>query len=247
MKRLRKLITTSLIMASIMSISSIEASAEWKTDSKGWWYADGSSWSVGWKQIDSKWYYFNSDGYMAHNTTVDGYKLGLDGAWMQDTAGVFYVGTDLVPMNTTSFSGNGYCSYSNKYKTSHDTMVDNLNNTYDNYIRLSCFDGGDNSRIGDGVQFVYTEIPLQKQFKKFKSLVGIGQYSKDYLESAVVKVYLDDKVAYSKQFKSGDMLDNIELDITGKTKIKFAVENIKGKDGMGNTQVFGFFNPQFIK
>lgn len=36
--------------------------------------------AVGWVQINSKWYYFYSNGRMAVNVTIDGYKLGSDGA-----------------------------------------------------------------------------------------------------------------------------------------------------------------------
>ena len=50
-----------------------------------WWYTEGSSWATGWKLIDGNWYYFNSDGYMAHDTTIDGCKLGSNGAWIQNT------------------------------------------------------------------------------------------------------------------------------------------------------------------
>jgi hypothetical protein len=62
------------------------ASAEWKQDSNGWWNTEGSSWwSVGWKEIDGKWYYFGQDGYMVHDTTINGYIIGSDGAWIQST------------------------------------------------------------------------------------------------------------------------------------------------------------------
>lgn len=43
--------------------------------SKGW-FKDGIVKS-------SKWYYFNEDGTMAHDTIVDGCKLGSDGAWIR--------------------------------------------------------------------------------------------------------------------------------------------------------------------
>ncbi|MBE6088432.1 MAG: DUF4362 domain-containing protein [Clostridium beijerinckii] len=86
MKRLKltKMIASVLVVASVLSLNPIGVSAEWKQDSNGWWNTEGSSWSIGWKQIDGKWYYFNYNGYMAKDTTVDGYKLGSDGAWIQD-------------------------------------------------------------------------------------------------------------------------------------------------------------------
>lgn len=87
MKRLKltKVIASSLVVASVLALNPIGASAEWKQDSNDWWNTEGSSWSVGWKVIDGKWYYFNSNGYMAHDTTVNGYKLGSDGVWIQST------------------------------------------------------------------------------------------------------------------------------------------------------------------
>ena len=85
--KLTKVIASSLIVASVLALNPIAASAEWKQDNNGWWYtdADGSSWTTGWKLLDGKWYYFNSDGYMAKDTTIDGCELGSDGAWIQKT------------------------------------------------------------------------------------------------------------------------------------------------------------------
>jgi hypothetical protein len=37
---------------------------------------------VGWKQLGGKWYYLYSTGEMAYNTTIDGYKLASNGAWI---------------------------------------------------------------------------------------------------------------------------------------------------------------------
>ena len=81
--KLTKVIASSLAVAAILTIYPIGASAEWKQDSKGWWNTEGSSWSIGWEEIDGKWYYFGQDGYMAHDTVIDGYELDSDGAWIQ--------------------------------------------------------------------------------------------------------------------------------------------------------------------
>lgn len=80
--KLRKVIAYSLIAASILTIYPTSANASWKQNSTGWWYTTDNSFATGWKQIDGKWYYFYSDGYMAHDTTIDHYKLGSDGAWI---------------------------------------------------------------------------------------------------------------------------------------------------------------------
>ena len=57
----------------------------WLKDSNNKWYylnENGSMQSSGWKVINGKWYYFFGNGEMASNTTVNGYKLGKDGAWI---------------------------------------------------------------------------------------------------------------------------------------------------------------------
>ena len=41
--------------------------------------------SVGWKQIDNAWYYFNTKGYLLQNQiTPDNYVVGADGAWIEN-------------------------------------------------------------------------------------------------------------------------------------------------------------------
>lgn len=82
--KLTKLIASLIVIGSVFTLNPIAASAEWKQDNSGWWYEDGSTWVTGWKLLDGKWYYFNSDGYMAKNTVIDGCNLGADGAWIQN-------------------------------------------------------------------------------------------------------------------------------------------------------------------
>lgn len=46
-----------------------------------WYYLDSNgAMKTGWCKINNKWYYFYSNGSMASNTSIDGYKLGNDGA-----------------------------------------------------------------------------------------------------------------------------------------------------------------------
>lgn len=88
MKKLKliKLIASTLLLASVFVLYPIGASAEWKQDNIGWWYTEGDSWATGWRNIDGRWYYFYYDGYMASCTVIDGYTLGVDGAWIEDTS-----------------------------------------------------------------------------------------------------------------------------------------------------------------
>jgi hypothetical protein len=95
--KLTKVIASLLIAVSLMALNPMGASAEWIQDSTGWWYAEGSSYAIGWKLIDGKYYYFNNNGYMMHDTYIDKYRLGSDGAWVETTR------TVSTTTNTTTF------------------------------------------------------------------------------------------------------------------------------------------------
>ena len=63
---------------------SMKANA-WINYNNAWYYAnnDGACSAAKWQWIGGKCYYFFSDAKMAANTSVDGYKLGADGAWVK--------------------------------------------------------------------------------------------------------------------------------------------------------------------
>jgi hypothetical protein len=122
--KLTKVIFSTLVVVSVLVLKPIGVGAEWKQDNTGWWYTEGSSWSVGWKLIDGKWYYFGQDGYMktgwikyndrwyylnldgsmAHDTTIDGLTVGSDGAWNQ-SAETSLISLSNVNPNATTISG----------------------------------------------------------------------------------------------------------------------------------------------
>lgn len=55
----------------------------WQYGAGGWWFGDSSGWYAAgeWEKINGKWYYFDAAGYMLHDTVINGYTLGADGAW----------------------------------------------------------------------------------------------------------------------------------------------------------------------
>lgn len=105
-KLIRKIVGITITTITVIGMLSVGASAQWREDNHGWWNQKGNGYSVSWESIGNKWYYFGSDGYMktgwlddggkwyylnpngdmAYNVIVDGYKLGPDGAWIEDNS-----------------------------------------------------------------------------------------------------------------------------------------------------------------
>jgi glucan-binding YG repeat protein len=57
---------------------------EWLSLGGKWYYLgfDGAM-KTGWQLANGSWYYLNNQGVMLYNTTIDGYKLGPNGAWIK--------------------------------------------------------------------------------------------------------------------------------------------------------------------
>ena len=56
----------------------------WVNDGGTWYYLAGSgAMATGWVNDGGTWYYLNANGSMAANTTVNGYVLGANGAWVR--------------------------------------------------------------------------------------------------------------------------------------------------------------------
>jgi len=56
----------------------------WQSVGGTWYFMNNSgAMQTGWVQSGSKWYYLNASGAMLKSTTVNGYVLGADGAWIK--------------------------------------------------------------------------------------------------------------------------------------------------------------------
>src|SRR5579875_317529 len=56
----------------------------WLLWNNKWYYLDCSgAMQTGWIRSGGKWYYLYSDGSMAKNTTINGYRVDSNGAWIQ--------------------------------------------------------------------------------------------------------------------------------------------------------------------
>ena len=53
----------------------------WIKESNDWYYLkENGAMATGWVYVKDKWYYLNSNGSMVYNTTINGYRVGADGA-----------------------------------------------------------------------------------------------------------------------------------------------------------------------
>lgn len=56
----------------------------WQLDGGSWYYLQTNGiMKIGWQLEGGRWYFLKTNGEMAANTTVGGYKLGSDGAWIK--------------------------------------------------------------------------------------------------------------------------------------------------------------------
>lgn len=66
---IKRIIAAALTSATLFGVLPMAASAETKK---------------GWQQEGIKWYFYNDNGVKVKNTIVQGYKIGEDGAWVED-------------------------------------------------------------------------------------------------------------------------------------------------------------------
>ncbi len=84
MRKTKKAIA--LMLAALMTAGSgmTVFAGQWEQTGSDWKYMqDNGTYAVnGWQWIDGKSYYFDANGIMAKNTTVDGYTVNADGQWV---------------------------------------------------------------------------------------------------------------------------------------------------------------------
>ncbi|MDO4265524.1 MAG: hypothetical protein Q4C63_03555 [Eubacteriales bacterium] len=88
MRKWGKYLIAAAVCSAALSVTAYAGS--WKQDAVGyWWQEDDGSYPVSqWKWLDgngdgiSECYYFNGSGYMAANTSIDGYQVNALGGWI---------------------------------------------------------------------------------------------------------------------------------------------------------------------
>jgi len=124
-KFLKKLIVTSIAMASLITLFPVGASAAWvKNYSGSWSYAEGYSYSTGWRQISGTWYFFDDIGQMRTGwiyTDDAWYYSDLNGAmqtgviqiegkiYLFSQSGAMQKGSSIINARLYNFDDNGIC------------------------------------------------------------------------------------------------------------------------------------------
>ena len=127
--RMKKLLISALLLTTAFSVEAFtvpSAAAQVYAASYSWsqvdnygqteWvlYYDGQQ-VYGWQYVNGVWYYINYfDGYMAHDTTIDGYYVNSNGVYEDSNSvqsGYYKVGVDIDPGEYLIISGDSYGYY----------------------------------------------------------------------------------------------------------------------------------------
>ena len=102
-KYLKKMISINVAVLTLLTLVPIKASAEWiKNYNDSWNYIEGSSYAIGWKQINGIWYYFDSFGQMQTGW------IQSDGKWYYaDLSGAMQTGVIQIEGAIYFFASNG--------------------------------------------------------------------------------------------------------------------------------------------
>ena len=196
----KTIITSLLATVIILGFTSVKSNAEWKQNSIGWWYTEGNSWATGWRKINDKWYYFDKEGYMAHDTIVDGYYVNHNGEW--------------VP------------SYSNNIKNESSSTVENNNSTTDigqEKAKEIAFNSAGVS--SDNVTYVKVDVDYEFGFKTYEIDFHYENIEYDYeIEASTGRILKSDKEI--EDYKSSISQDNSTSGDIGIEKAKqIAMDN----------------------
>lgn len=218
-KKLIKIIANTLVVASILVLNPIKANAEWRNNGAGWRYAESNAWSTGWKQIDGKWYYFRSDGYMAKNTYIDGYYLGNNGAWLTDETRAQRISVSY-PSNwvKTSFKGVQAAYYLDSTGTNVNLVIEDMHGLSEDKYQKASADAIKNTFSIDNLK--NDEFRYKNEIAKLTSFVQKYQ-GKNF--STLQAIFCHDNTAYI-------------FTITGGNEI--SSENMKAFNDMLNTVKF---------
>lgn len=111
-KIMKKLVVTSLLTMSIIGMTSVGASAEWKQDSQqNYSWTENGVKAQGWKFISNNWYHFRNDGAM-------------EVSWVQDNGNWYYLWSNgSMASNTWLNRAGGWYYFDSTGKMVYDSTI----------------------------------------------------------------------------------------------------------------------------
>jgi len=166
---IKRIIGLAIITTTILGFGSVGANAEWRNSNGEWSYYDGNGIKqTGWLLSNGKYYYLNTDGSMATNTTVGGYKLGSDGAWIQNnTNNITNTVNNINSNNNYGIVNNGESGNIsvNNYYGNDNGNTNNANNYSSNNIVLPITIPSNWAKITNTTYAINSRSPLIYQVK----------------------------------------------------------------------------------
>ncbi len=251
---IRKIIAVTIATTTILGVSSIGASAEWKhnndntwsnSDATNGWFKDKNDWyyfkngvmQTGWIQDGDKYYYLSSNGNMLVNsTTPDGYKVDSNGVWIQNNVNSNNTTSTNTDINSTSNSNNMTNltnNIDNSTKVSKDITLNNTgsitNNTTNNYD-VDITNKTDNSSVAKEIEKSRKEADERLKISYESSL----EQMKDKLEDAKIKLEKVKSQKTNQVYKEVDGVWTFVYEADEK-KVKEAEDNIEFYEGKVET------------
>lgn len=219
-------------LAAVAAFSSIMVSSAWagtwKQNNVGWWFDNGNGTypASTWQWIDgnndgiAECYYFDRAGYMLANTsTPDGYQVNASGAWVQNGA-----------VQTKNMRANSQTTSSRAKLVLFD-VEPTYGRSYAKDKRRTITDGETWTDVLVAYSGDMIEFSNEKGYTRLKAEVAPEDPGFDTENVCTLIVYGDNgKVLYrSSEMSVGESEPfDIDVDITGQSKIQFAVS---GKSG----------------
>lgn len=92
----------------------------------------------------------------------------------------------------------------------------------------------------------FLSYALNNQYKRFKADIALSERTKDTKNIAVLSVYGDDVLLYTKDIEAGTLIESIDIDVTGVVKLQIETQNKQVKDYWNSIFVI-LGNPRIMK
>lgn len=181
-------------------VNSYAYEGSWVKDGIGWWWkeSNGDYPRSEWKRLKKKWYYFHSNGYMAHDEWIEGkYYVGESGSMYTDT-----VTPDGYKVDETGkwvkdyYDTNLNRDFSDVVLYSDPTLTKDKGDYYECTVYLDGTD--DESNLGNGYGTIVrvsknATVSWNENDGKGYHTISLNEYKKNHIHMRMFVPKLDDR------------------------------------------------------